>query len=344
MPDPAFALAVFAIFSCLLAILFWPRHGLVWRIEGMFVDSERVDVEDALKHLYDYEYSGSKATVDSVAGCLSISQSRAVELIGRLQSLGLVEVGDHSLVLTATGRSSALRVIRIHRLWEKYLAEHTGVDETQWHHVAERWEHTTSPEDADALAARLANPRFDPHGDPIPLPNGEMPAASGVNLTTVSAGQSARIVHVEDEPDAIYAQLIAVGLHIGMIVRVNESTASRVRIEFEGEECVLAPIVVSNVTVVVLPKQSAQTKPFERLADLKPPMRAKVVGFSPACRGPQTRRLLDLGFVEGTIVEAELVSPVGEPIAFRVRGALIALRRDQARMVYVNSNIEKVAS
>lgn len=51
--------------------------------------------------------------------------------------------------------------------------------------------------------------------------------------------------------------------------------------------------------------------------------------------GPSHRRLLDLGLIPGTTVAVELRSPLGDPTAYRVRGATIALRRGQARVVRV---------
>jgi Fe2+ transport system protein FeoA len=45
--------------------------------------------------------------------------------------------------------------------------------------------------------------------------------------------------------------------------------------------------------------------------------------------------MLDLGIVPGTVVRAEMISPSGDPMAYRVRGALIALRREQAELVRV---------
>jgi len=49
----------------------------------------------------------------------------------------------------------------------------------------------------------------------------------------------------------------------------------------------------------------------------------------------QRRRLLDLGLVPGTVVEAELASLGRDPTAYRIRGALIALRRAQADQIHV---------
>jgi len=60
-----------------------------------------------------------------------------------------------------------------------------------------------------------------------------------------------------------------------------------------------------------------------------------VTGISPACQGSQRRRLLDLGVVRGTEIEAAFGSAAGDPIAFVIRGALIALRREQAEWIRV---------
>jgi DtxR family Mn-dependent transcriptional regulator len=64
--------------------------------------------------------------------------------------------------------------------------------------------------------------------------------------------------------------------------------------------------------------------------------RVTVQGLARSCRGQERRRLLDLGFVAGTAVEVAMTSPSGEPTAYRVRGTLIALHREQARQIMVS--------
>jgi len=60
-----------------------------------------------------------------------------------------------------------------------------------------------------------------------------------------------------------------------------------------------------------------------------------VVGIAAGCRGPERRRLLDLGVIPGTVVAAEMRSPAGDPVAYRIRGALVALRREQADLIHI---------
>lgn len=69
------------------------------------------------------------------------------------------------------------------------------------------------------------------------------------------------------------------------------------------------------------------------LADLRPGETAEVVAVYSS--GAERRRLLDLGIVPGTRITAELASPLNDPVAYRVRGALIALRRSQAAQIEV---------
>lgn len=62
-------------------------------------------------------------------------------------------------------------------------------------------------------------------------------------------------------------------------------------------------------------------------------MEAEVVGI--AEDAPDRTRLLDLGFVPGTVVSRLMESPLGDPIAYQVRGTVIALRSEQTARIEV---------
>lgn len=53
------------------------------------------------------------------------------------------------------------------------------------------------------------------------------------------------------------------------------------------------------------------------------------------CEGLERRRLMDLGILPGTRITADMRSPLGDPTAYLVRGALIALRQEQARNIQI---------
>ena len=339
MVDPALALLVFALLVALVALLVWPRLGLLARFARASRHSDRVLLEDALKHVYTCESIGRVPTLESIAGQLEVSTGRAADLLSRLGGLELVRVEEAGPRLTDVGRDSALRLVRTHRLWERYLADRTGVPAGEWHAEAERKEHTLSAAEADALAARLGHPAWDPHGDPIPTTGGELPDVERLTLAGVTPGRTVEVVHLEDEPREIYDALLADGLGLGARLDVVERTDGIVRVRARGRDWPLAVVVARNVSVRLLPHGVSADQPLATLLDLAPGEVGRVIDLSAACQGAQRRRLLDLGVVRGTPIVAELVSAAGDPVAYRIRGALIALRREQAEWI----QIERVA-
>ena len=210
--------------------------------------------------------------------------------------------------------------------------------EIEWHPLAEEREHLLTPQQADELAAKLGYPLHDPHGDSIPTSDGVLQGDPGQPLNSIPPETPVLITHIEDEPDTIYRQLVAVGLRPGMRAFVIEKSIKRIRFWADGNEHVLAPILAQSVFVQALPEYRTEDLVEEEfLSDLKPGRRTRVVGLSSACRGQERRRLLDLGFVPGTQVEFEMVSPAGDPTAYRVRGSVVALRHEQANLIRVNS-------
>lgn len=333
--SPLLSLLLFFVLCFAAVLFFWPGSGFFWHWQRGRRNTERVLIEDALKHLFDHEYKGTQCSIQSLAGVLSISAEQAAKLMSRLQALGLVNMLGSSFQLTEEGRAYALKMVRIHRLWERYLADQTGVNESEWHQKAEILEHNMTEAETEQLAKVTGNPSYDPHGDPIPTPAGKVPPAKGQPLTDLARGELARIVHIEDEPEPLYAQLVAQGLHPGMKIQVLEKTPQRIRFMADGEENILAPVVASHVTVVPLPKEQEMEGPHENLSSLKPGEKGRVIAISRACRGQQRRRLMDLGIVPGTIITAEMVSAGGDPVAYEIRGATIALRKSQAKMIFI---------
>ncbi len=339
---PLTALLSGLLVTVLAGWMFWPKNGLFARWRRANFSTKRVLLEDALKHLYDCEYKSLPAGLNSIAGNLNISGDQAAKLVARLESMGLIKSSTTQINLTDVGRSYALRVIRVHRVWERYLADETSIGEMDWHAHADEKEHVMTIEEANALAASIGNPVFDPHGDPIPTATGQIPEHTGVLLTDLKEGQFARIIHLEDEPQTIYAQLIALGLFPGMLIRMNNKTNEKINFIASGEEKILAPIFANNVTVEIIPeREDILEKNLNRLTEIAIGEQAEVVRISAACRGQQRRRLMDFGIVPGTIIEPDLRSAGGDPTAYRILGTTIALRKDHANFIIVRktSNI-----
>ena len=335
MTDPLNALMGFGLLLVIAALAFWPGRGVVPRLRRGARSTERVLLEDALKHVYTCQAVGRTCDAETIAEHLDTTDGRAEALLERLEARELVRLGPDGARLTEAGRESALQLVRAHRLWERYLADRTGVPPEEWHDEAERMEHDLTPEAADELSSRLGHPRWDPHGDAIPTAEGKLPRVERPGLDDVEPGQTVEVVHLEDEPREIYEALLSDGIELGARLAVLESGPQTVRIRVRGQDWSIERDVARNVTVRPLPAGARADGPVTTLLDLAPGETGRVVSISPACRGSQRRRLLDLGIVRGTEIEAELRSAAGDPVAYRIRGALIALRREQAEWIRI---------
>lgn len=338
MYSPTYALFIFILFSMVTYLLFRPGKGWFWLIRNNLKTNEKTIIEDVLKQLYHNENSGKEVNVNSLTGILKFKNNIIVDVIEKMANNDLVQFHGDVLQLTSSGRDYALRIVRVHRLWEKYLAEKTGFDKTDWHEMAEMKEHELNREETNLLARELGNPLYDPHGDPIPTSSGKMVDVQGEFLSSLAVNFVGRIVHIEDEPDVIYKQILAENIHIGSQIRIVESNKQRVVFYAEGEEFKLAPIVAANITVSVLEKENVIEENITRLSSLKENEVAHILGISKESRGDGRRRLLDLGFVKGTEISIDLISPMQNPTAYLVKGTSIALRKDQASRILIKKD------
>ena len=336
MPEPLTLLLIGFLGGLALGLLFWPKVGWVQRWQGRRARARQVQKQDVLKQSRLNELAGQPSTLRGLARRLGVSPSQMASILGDLESAGSLKVAAEEIHLTQEGRLEGARIIRAHRLWERHLADDTGFAESEWHERAERQEHRLTPDEAESLARQLGQPARDPHGDPIPTADGELVLHEGRPLTMVPAGATVRITHVEDEPAEVYEQIAAAGLVPGAIVRLVEIGPDGLLLVANGDEHRLSAGAADNISVVPLPSEAvAETAHGAPLFSLRTGERGQVVGLSPRCRGAERRRLLDLGILPGTMIEAVMTSPSGDPTAYRIRDALIALRREQAGLVRI---------
>jgi DtxR family Mn-dependent transcriptional regulator len=321
----------------LFALLLWPEGGLYFRWRGRRRLDSRETIEDALMHVHQRQHERRPASTQSLADTLSISARNASTLTQDMEAKGLLIVTGDDIRLSNEGRRWALQVVRAHRLFERYLADETSLPLQELHQHAHRLEHTLSPQELDKLEADLGYPAFDPHGDPIPTADGVLPPDDTQSLLEWPLGTPAQIVHIEDEPPQVFAQILAEGLALGTLVTVIESTPARIVFEANDGEHVLAPVVADNISVREMPEM-APAPSFERLTTLKVGQRARVKALDDTCQGLTRRRFLDLGVTPGVLIEPVMQSAFGEPTAYRVRDTLIALRHEQSDMILIEKN------
>ena len=255
-----------------------------------------------------------------------------------LEHEGFTEPG--ALRLTEAGRQRSLELTRAHRLYELYLAEHSGYAPEEWHRLAHTKEHKLSECDHERITRLLGNPLFDPHGDPIPTSQGAEPSLpTSLSIEELSEGQWYYVEHIEDDEAESFRLLIEIGLTRDSLFRLERIESARSQIYYEGENLELPTFAL--VALTLRPAQSheieaAHSEEAIRLTRLTPGIEATILGLSPSCRGAMRRRLMDLGFVRGSSIRIDMHSPLGNPTAYIVRGAAIALRHDQARYILIH--------
>jgi DtxR family Mn-dependent transcriptional regulator len=179
-------------------------------------------VEDYLKAVYALSQDGSAATTSALAQVLEVQPASVTGMVKRLAENGLLEhLPYKGVLLTSTGMTAALRVIRRHRILETYLCERLAFAWDDVHAEAERLEHAASDDLIDRMAAALGSPSHDPHGAPIPTRAGQIEATDLATLADALPGSRLRIRAVRDEEAHELRSMADEGLVPGVTVRVN---------------------------------------------------------------------------------------------------------------------------
>jgi DtxR family transcriptional regulator, Mn-dependent transcriptional regulator len=180
-------------------------------------------VEDYLKAIYTLQQQGAVTT--SLLGEQRGSKPGSVTgMIKKLAEMNLVQhMPYQGVLLTPAGERIALEVIRHHRLLELYLVEALGYSWDEVHEEAEKLEHHISEKLEARIAAHLGHPTFDPHGDPIPTLEGELPRSADLRLADLRVAEQARVIRMRDQSAERLRYLADLGLVPGAVVEVTAS-------------------------------------------------------------------------------------------------------------------------
>jgi DtxR family Mn-dependent transcriptional regulator len=181
-------------------------------------------VQDYAKAIYALEQrDGSAVSTNAIADRMGVTAASASSMVKRLDGMGLVShVPYRGVQLTDAGLKVALEVLRHHRLLELYLAETLGVPWDRVHDEAEVLEHVLSEELEELIAAKLGHPTHDPHGDPIPTRDGQVPASTTTALHDLPAGARGTFVRVSDSDPAMLRYLAERGIAPGASLEIIE--------------------------------------------------------------------------------------------------------------------------
>lgn len=180
-------------------------------------------VEDYLKSIFHLTSQGGFATTSDIAAMLEIAPPSVSGMVKRLSETGLIEhVPYRGVQLTPQGRRAALKMIRRHRILEVYLTQQLGYDWGDVHEEAERLEHAVSEKLIEKMAGALGDPRYDPHGAPIPTAAGDIEEAELFTLADAKIGATIIVRQVGDDDAARLRYLAELGLTPGTQLTVLE--------------------------------------------------------------------------------------------------------------------------
>ncbi|MCG3138938.1 MAG: Transcriptional regulator MntR [Phycisphaerae bacterium] len=178
--------------------------------------------EDYLRAIFMLQTDGNSVSTTQLAEELGISAAAVSKAIQQLAHKGLLSYEPYrGVTLTEEGRLAALRMVRHHRLLEAFLHEILGYSWDEVDEEAEQLEHHVSARFLDRVDALLNYPRFDPHGDPIPTPEGDMPTQAGQFLAECDPGDRVNILWVRDVPE-ILQFLDGLGMRPGTGIHVMD--------------------------------------------------------------------------------------------------------------------------
>ena len=198
--------------------------------------------EDYLKVIWKLqERSDEPVTTGVLARALGVGAPTVSETVRRLAAQGWVEHAPYRPVtLTAEGRTVAVGMVRRHRLIETWLVEHLGYTWDEVHDEAEVLEHAVSDRFVDALDELLGHPWRDPHGDPVPAPDGRVRTVRGIPASDLCEGERGRVVRVDDDDPAALRACAAAGAVLDAVlvgpVRLPAAALGALQVERLGRE------------------------------------------------------------------------------------------------------------
>lgn len=194
--------------------------------------------ENYIKAIYHLQQVDTNVTTNEVADALHTKAASVTDMLKKLKTKKILNYEKYQgFTLSPEGKKIALAIIRKHRLWEYFLVEKLQFGWDEVHEVAEELEHITSKKLIDKLDAFLGNPRFDPHGDPIPDGNGRLPVQTQINLTDLPVNTDATVSAVGSQSKELLHLLQHKKINIGAKLQVKKKFAfdNSIEIKINGQ-------------------------------------------------------------------------------------------------------------
>jgi DtxR family Mn-dependent transcriptional regulator len=217
-----------------------------------------------------------------LASALGVVPGTATTMVKALAEAGLVRYEPYAGVrLTPAGEKLAARVLRRHRLIELFLVQVMGMSWTEVHDEAEHLEHAVSDRLIERIDEMLGRPSADPHGDPIPGPEGTLSRPEYDTLLTCPVGENVTVRRVSDQDSEFLRFVERHDLKPGQVVCVEDRDPAADSVKLRGQERAFtigaraaSKVLVEAVgalllTIFLAPSALAQTPPV-RAAGAEP--------------------------------------------------------------------------
>lgn len=169
------------------------------------------------------ENGNTTASTNAIAAEMNTAAASVTDMLRRLSEKDLIHYEKYKGVhLKKQGRKVATMLLRKHRLWEYFLVEKLKFEWDEVHDIAEELEHVRSEELINRLDDYLGQPRFDPHGDPIPNADGTIPTRQLTPLSALKNGQHGILTGLQEHPDSLMRYLKKMNIGIGTKLEVLE--------------------------------------------------------------------------------------------------------------------------
>lgn len=207
--------------------------------------------EDYLKQIYILTGTGKPVSTLKLAEVLEIKPASVTNMLKKLSESGLVEYEPYRGVsLSDTGKMVALEILRHHRLLELYLSEVLGYGWEDVHDEAERLEHVISELFEERIAEALGHPTHDPHGDPIPNADLELPEGpSLLPLNRMEPATEGHIRRVTAQDKDELNMLSKLNLTLNSRVKILAQEKSGVRIQLDSEQYLLPITMAAHILI-----------------------------------------------------------------------------------------------
>lgn len=180
--------------------------------------------ENYLKEIYALQEGTQKGvSTNAIAQKIQTKASSVTDMLQKLSNKKLVEYTKYKgSRLSGKGEAKAISIVRKHRLWETFLVEKLNFLWDEVHDIAEQLEHIKSDKLIKKLEDYLGNPKFDPHGDPIPNCNGEIIKVNSISLSEFKINEEGVFVGIKDSSDSFLKYLSKNKIAIGDTLKLLE--------------------------------------------------------------------------------------------------------------------------